>query len=148
MKGRHGLDRREPVERFEPLFASVTRQTAPAERLGHGEPAEASEQPPEASGTLHDVASPAPASKRLDHLAEQRPTSGELDDWCADLRHWAERRLAEGTANLLDEAVPAFETVMINAAMAQTRGRKQDAAKLLGWGRNTLTRKIKELDLG
>ena len=31
--------------------------------------------------------------------------------------------------------------------MKQTGGRRQDAAKLLGWGRNTLTRKIKELGL-
>jgi two-component system nitrogen regulation response regulator GlnG len=36
---------------------------------------------------------------------------------------------------------------MIRVALAQTRGRRQDAARLLGWGRNTLTRKIKELEL-
>jgi two-component system nitrogen regulation response regulator GlnG len=48
---------------------------------------------------------------------------------------------------LLDEVTPAFETIMIETALEQTGGRKQDAAKLLGWGRNTLTRKIKELGL-
>jgi two-component system nitrogen regulation response regulator GlnG len=52
-----------------------------------------------------------------------------------------------GTTPILDEAVPRFERVMIRVALAQTRGRRQDAARLLGWGRNTLTRKIKELDL-
>ena len=36
---------------------------------------------------------------------------------------------------------------MIEAALRQTHGRRQDAARLLGWGRNTLTRKIKELEL-
>ncbi len=36
---------------------------------------------------------------------------------------------------------------MIGVALNCTGGRKQDAARLLGWGRNTLTRKIKELDL-
>ena len=36
---------------------------------------------------------------------------------------------------------------MIEAALARTAGRRQDAARLLGWGRNTLTRKIKELDM-
>ena len=35
----------------------------------------------------------------------------------------------------------------IEAALQQTGGRRQEAARLLGWGRNTLTRKIKELEL-
>jgi two-component system nitrogen regulation response regulator GlnG len=34
---------------------------------------------------------------------------------------------------------------MIDIALKHTAGRKRDAANLLGWGRNTLTRKIKEL---
>jgi two-component system nitrogen regulation response regulator GlnG len=33
---------------------------------------------------------------------------------------------------------------MIEAALAHTAGRKKDAAQLLGWGRNTLTRKLQE----
>jgi two-component system nitrogen regulation response regulator GlnG len=40
--------------------------------------------------------------------------------------------------------MPRFESIMIDAALRYTGGRRQDAAKLLGWGRNTLTRKIKE----
>jgi two-component system nitrogen regulation response regulator GlnG len=36
---------------------------------------------------------------------------------------------------------------MIEAALKQTVGRRRDAAELLGWGRNTLTRKIKELGM-
>jgi len=40
-----------------------------------------------------------------------------------------------------------FEKTLINAALQQTRGRKRHAAELLGWGRNTLTRKLKELGL-
>jgi two-component system nitrogen regulation response regulator GlnG len=35
---------------------------------------------------------------------------------------------------------------MIDIALKHTRGRKRDAANLLGWGRNTLTRKIRELN--
>jgi two-component system nitrogen regulation response regulator GlnG len=34
---------------------------------------------------------------------------------------------------------------MIEAALEQTEGKRAEAAELLGWGRNTLTRKIKEL---
>jgi two-component system nitrogen regulation response regulator GlnG len=33
-------------------------------------------------------------------------------------------------------------------ALKHTQGHRQDAAKLLGWGRNTLTRKLKELGMG
>jgi two-component system nitrogen regulation response regulator GlnG len=67
-------------------------------------------------------------------------------DWQSLLRTWAQRRLAAGSERLLDEALPVFERIMIDAALQQTSGRRQDAARLLGWGRNTLTRKIKELD--
>jgi two-component system nitrogen regulation response regulator GlnG len=38
-----------------------------------------------------------------------------------------------------------FERSMIEVALKHTAGRRRDAADLLGWGRNTLTRKIKEL---
>jgi two-component system nitrogen regulation response regulator GlnG len=56
-------------------------------------------------------------------------------------------QLASGKTPLLDEAQPAFERILIEAALQHTGGRRQDAARLLGWGRNTLTRKLKELDL-
>jgi two-component system nitrogen regulation response regulator GlnG len=48
---------------------------------------------------------------------------------------------------VLDEALPEFERIMIETALAHTAGLRQEAARLLGWGRNTLTRKIKELKL-
>ena len=64
-----------------------------------------------------------------------------------ELRAWARQSLAEGREGLLEEATPGFETTMIETALEFTGGRKQDAARLLGWGRNTLTRKIKELGL-
>ena len=53
-----------------------------------------------------------------------------------------------GKDKLLDRAVPQFEQIMIEAALKYTHGRRRDAANLLGWGRNTLTRKIKELGMG
>ncbi len=69
------------------------------------------------------------------------------EDWVDGLRSWAERHLALGEQGLLDQALPRFEQVMIESALAYTGGRRQDAARLLGWGRNTLTRKIKELGM-
>jgi two-component system nitrogen regulation response regulator GlnG len=73
--------------------------------------------------------------------------SGAGGDWRQILRRWADDRLGDGRTPLLDEALPAFEKVMIEAALAHTGGMKHEAAKLLGWGRNTLTRKMKDLGL-
>jgi two-component system nitrogen regulation response regulator GlnG len=82
-------------------------------------------------------------------LRESRPADGiPLDsDWQAMLENWADQQLARGCSGLLDEATPRFERAMITSALHHTGGRRQAAAKLLGWGRNTLTRKIKELGL-
>jgi two-component system nitrogen regulation response regulator GlnG len=68
-------------------------------------------------------------------------------DWAGALGAWAEAQLAAGGSAILDVAVPEFERVLIRAALARTQGHRQEAAKLLGWGRNTLTRKLKELAL-
>ena len=68
-------------------------------------------------------------------------------DWQEALRYWANQQLLQGDSAILDKAVPLFEKVMIQTALQKAGGRRQDAAKLLGWGRNTLTRKIKELGM-
>ena len=70
------------------------------------------------------------------------------NNWEQALRNWADQQLAKGETALLDQAVPAFERIMIETALKHTCGRRRDASHLLGWGRNTLTRKIKELDMG
>ena len=80
-------------------------------------------------------------------LKETRRVDSQASDWRAALRTWVRNSLSSGQSELLDEAMPSFETIMIETALEFTGGRKQDAAKLLGWGRNTLTRKIKELGL-
>jgi two-component system nitrogen regulation response regulator GlnG len=68
-------------------------------------------------------------------------------DWQTQLRAWANQQLANGSVRLLDEALPTFERTLIETALQHTGGRRQEAARLLGWGRNTLTRKLKELEL-
>ena len=84
-------------------------------------------------------------------LPTELQTSGAIatvsGDWVAELRAWADAEVRRGMPRLLDAATPRFETVMIEVALAHTRGRRGEAAELLGWGRNTLTRKIKELAL-
>ncbi|MGH8313742.1 MAG: nitrogen regulation protein NR(I) [Steroidobacterales bacterium] len=68
-------------------------------------------------------------------------------DWGRALGQWAETRLRGGSTRLLDEAVPEFERTLLRIALSQARGGRQDAARLLGWGRNTLTRKLRELGM-
>ncbi|SDU28551.1 nitrogen regulation protein NR(I) [Halopseudomonas salegens] len=80
-------------------------------------------------------------------LLNQHQESAPDGHWEHSLRTWADQELARGTTDLLDIAVPAFERIMIETALKHTAGRRRDAAQLLGWGRNTLTRKIKELGM-
>ncbi|QYZ66064.1 MAG: nitrogen regulation protein NR(I) [Gammaproteobacteria bacterium (ex Lamellibrachia satsuma)] len=80
-------------------------------------------------------------------LQQEESRSEICGDWRQLLRAWTRSRLQSGAEALLDEAGSDFETVMIETALEHTAGRRQDAARLLGWGRNTLTRKIKELGL-
>ena len=74
--------------------------------------------------------------------------SGEQKEWTQRLNDWAEQQLArdDGTP-LIDAALPEFEKTLIRLALAKCQGRRQDAARMLGWGRNTLTRKIKSLGI-
>ena len=84
-------------------------------------------------------------------LKDNESQTGIGDDWEKELTIWASRKLVQlkpGESGLLDEAVPKFEKIMIQTALKHTGDRKRDAAILLGWGRNTLTRKINELGLG
>lgn len=71
-----------------------------------------------------------------------------MPSWEQALAHWAKRMLQSSpNIPLLDMAAPAFERILILEALQSTGGRRRDAAQVLGWGRNTLTRKIKELGL-
>lgn len=80
-------------------------------------------------------------------LLNKESKSQMSDDWVKVLQYWAEQQLANGETALFDKATPEFERVMIQTALRSAGGRRQDAARLLGCGRNTLTRKIKELDM-
>ncbi len=80
-------------------------------------------------------------------LKAEKENLSASEDWQTALQRWAEQRLAQGATGLLDTAIPQFERILIETTLKHTGDRRQDAAKLLGWGRNTLTRKIKELAL-
>jgi two-component system nitrogen regulation response regulator GlnG len=96
------------------------------------------------------------ASGREIHLSDLPPELGKpaapvleekQTDWRDLLSHWARNQLVQGKHHILRQATPAFERAMIEVALQHSQGRKRDAAELLGWGRNTLTRKMKELGM-
>ncbi|MGS0676615.1 nitrogen regulation protein NR(I) [Shewanella sp. 0m-4] len=73
--------------------------------------------------------------------------SSDSDDWQGALKLFIDQRLSDGDSDLLTEVQPAFERILLETALKHTNGHKQEAAKRLGWGRNTLTRKLKELEM-
>ena len=73
--------------------------------------------------------------------------AGSERSWEEALAHWAGLRLDAGRVPLLADALPEFERTLIRVAMARSGGHRMEAARLLGWGRNTLARKIRELGL-
>jgi two-component system nitrogen regulation response regulator GlnG len=76
-----------------------------------------------------------------------RETAGAALDWTEALARTAQARLGRGENGILDDLTGEFERTLIRVALAHTGGRKIEAANLLGWGRNTLTRKIQELGM-
>ena len=63
-------------------------------------------------------------------------------DWTLGLRAWAEHALARGETGIHATALAAFESVLLDTAIAAEHGHRQNAAKALGLGRNTITRKL------
>jgi two-component system nitrogen regulation response regulator GlnG len=68
-------------------------------------------------------------------------------NWQRALEREVTASLARGDRNIFDGLNRAFETALILRALEHTAGKRIEAATLLGIGRNTLTRKIAELNL-
>jgi len=68
-------------------------------------------------------------------------------DWQSMLRAWVDHQLLTKELEVAKQTIPAVETILIKAALNFTHGKRHEAAILLGYGRNTLTRKIKELNI-
>jgi two-component system nitrogen regulation response regulator GlnG len=68
-------------------------------------------------------------------------------DWTSSLIAEVERRLQSGVPDVMDTLARDFEAAVIRTALRHTHGRRIDAATRLGVGRNTITRKIQELQL-
>jgi len=91
------------------------------------------------------------ASGREVHIDDLPPELKEHEeqnvnalDWTNGLRLWADKQLMLGNKSILNEITPIFEKTMIDSSLKHSAGGKREAAILLGWGRNTLTRKLKQ----
>lgn len=93
------------------------------------------------------------ASQENEALSVQDITEPHSDEpnqtlsWQSLLQQDVQLRLSQGNIDILDDCVPQFERILLTTALAHCGGKKQLAATKLGWGRNTLTRKLKELDI-
>ncbi|MDH5425245.1 MAG: nitrogen regulation protein NR(I) [Gammaproteobacteria bacterium] len=83
----------------------------------------------------------------IQHQDNSEPSAVSHNNWESALKSWSDTKLDSGVTDLLGEATPIFERIMIECALEKTKGKRLEAAKLLGWGRNTITRKIKELGM-
>jgi two-component system nitrogen regulation response regulator GlnG len=97
------------------------------------------------------VTAPGPEIQAADiplDLGGRGETLAGAPEWSTGLARWAEQQLDRGADGpLLVAALPEFEKALIRTALARAGGHRQEAARLLGWGRNTLARKIRELRL-
>ncbi|MDP2903381.1 MAG: nitrogen regulation protein NR(I) [Methylovulum sp.] len=89
---------------------------------------------------LHDL-----PPELLNTPAEKHPLGA---DWESLLRTWIDQQLLAKESEVAKHTIPTVETILIKSALNFTHGKRHEAAILLGYGRNTLTRKIKELGIG
>jgi two-component system nitrogen regulation response regulator GlnG len=127
---------------------------------------EAKDLPPEVmAGSAAAVAAPAAAAAEREAVAAPSaaaavasasatptaPAAGAAAigsaSWEAGLEQEAQSLLAAGRNDVWDVLSRRFESRLILTALANTRGRRIEAAQKLGIGRNTITRKIQELGL-
>ncbi|MCL4126189.1 UNVERIFIED_CONTAM: hypothetical protein GTU68_013849 [Idotea baltica] len=73
--------------------------------------------------------------------------ASQPQDWEGALAKLVQQRLSMGQEEVLTDLLKKFESTLLRVALAHTGGHRQNAAKVLGWGRNTLTRKLKDLDM-
>ncbi|RUO48416.1 nitrogen regulation protein NR(I) [Pseudidiomarina donghaiensis] len=93
-----------------------------------------------APGQIIDVADlPKDLSPNYQNLAQANSAQ-----WYTLLSNELKQRCEAGHTHILDDLLPSIEQLALETALAHTNGHKQNAAEVLGWGRNTLARKITE----
>jgi two-component system nitrogen regulation response regulator GlnG len=80
------------------------------------------------------------------NLSEAGASQQSQDGWPEGLRRWTQNALTRGQTDVMAEARSHLEKIILDCALDYTGGKRVEAAKLLGLGRNTLTRKLKEFE--
>ena len=71
------------------------------------------------------------------------PTSS----WEDGMQNWLKNVSMNVDSGLSEIAITKIEKMLIKTALERSNGKKNDAAQILGWGRNTLSKKMKELGI-
>ncbi len=144
----HWLTVMAPAQVIEPKDLPPEVTSAPGGAIGMEIAGPAAESPRSAAGEARAERPAAQAA--TPHLSTETPNTGRAPnghDWEAALAAEALELLASGRRDVWDELTRRFESKLILTALANTRGRRIEAAQKLGIGRNTITRKIQELGL-
>ncbi|WP_194757508.1 nitrogen regulation protein NR(I) [Aliidiomarina indica] len=82
----------------------------------------------------------------LPELTQREETGAVIDDWRESLQHYLEQKISVDSRAVFAEIQDDVERLAIDVALVKSGGHRQRAAEILGWGRNTLTRKIQRLE--
>jgi len=93
------------------------------------------------------AASNAASAASAGNAADAARAVASAGNWEAVLRGEVAKLLRDSSPEVMDAMMRRFEAAVIREALDFTRGRKVEAAERLGIGRNTITRKIQELNL-
>ena len=81
--------------------------------------------------------------KLCQRAADSQKERQELPLWLQQIEKKIDSEYHQGNSEILIEMQQQFEKFVVESALRLTQGHKQKASKVLGWGRNTLTRKLK-----
>ncbi|MBW4017260.1 sigma 54-interacting transcriptional regulator [Moraxella osloensis] len=122
-----------------------TQFEAPASEHPSSLPAPSSCPSASSNSSAHSSELPTPLSATTVVPTLHASQTVATADWITPLQVWAQQALAEGQYDILQTAYPMFEKCLLEVALAHTAQHKGQAADLLGWGRNTVTRKYQQL---
>jgi len=136
----HWLTVMAPAQLVEPKDLPPEIAPAPGE-------AAAARAMPSAADAARPAGDPAPADASQVPAQAAAPGAIGSRSWELGLEAEALELLASGRHDVWEALTKRFESKLILTALANTRGRRIEAAQKLGIGRNTITRKIQELGL-
>ena len=121
-----------------------TQNMTPAEKTGQPQPARVGDIEKPLLTASPEAPAPAASKAVVMDMANASPPSSA---WETGLQAEALALLTAGRSDVWEVLTRRFESRLIQAALANTHGRRIEAAHKLGIGRNTITRKIQELNL-